>query len=261
MNERNDPKQGYRYAMVTLIIFGILFLVGFALLVALLGMSFLKRHAVRLPDRARRGIYRRAGRPPAAAPHAQPAVQDFGSEYQAAVPQKVPEGAGVPPTPQVPPQRYTPGASAGGGKWAFIVPVVVVAAVLVLLFGMREFVGGDEQPRLYFCQSVDYARSKPIRRSDTFTRGNVMLFVKSKTPLSLDKARVEVYRLDTEDFEPFLEKELRLKPEWESFSVRALFATVGQYSVYVYGNNDDLIVRKNITIVPDSFGYRPVRQE
>ena len=87
-----------------------------------------------------------------------------------------------------------------------------------------------------------------------------MLFLKSKTPLYLDKARVEVYRLDTEDFEPFLEKELRLKPEWESFSVKALFATVGQYSVYVYGNNDEPIVRKNITIVPDSFGYRPVRQ-
>ena len=247
--------------MITLIIFGILFLVGFALLVALFGTSFLKRHAVRLPDRTSRDMYRGAGRPPAAAPHAQPAVQDFGSEYQAAVPQREPEGAGAPPIPQLPPQRYAPGASAGGGKWAFIVPVVVVAAVLVLLFGMREFVGRDAQPRLYFCESVDYARSKPIRHSNTFTRGNVMLFVKSKTPLYLDKARVEVYRLDTEDFEPFLEKELRLKPELESFSVRALFATVGQYSVYVFGNNDDPIVRKNITIVPDSFGYRPARQQ
>ncbi len=243
--------------MITLIVFGILFLVGFALLIALLGASFLKRHSVRLPDRVRSGMYRRGGRT-AAAPRAQPAAQDLGSDYQTPVPQR--ESDSAPPMPQLPSQRYGAGASSGASKWAFIIPVVVVAVVVLLLFGMREFIGGTPQPRLYFCENVDYVKAKPIRRSDTFTRGNVILFLKSKTPLYLDKARVEVYRLDTEDFEPFLEKDLRLKPEWESFSVKALFATVGQYSVYVYGNTDEPIVRKNITIVPDSFGYRPVRQ-
>jgi hypothetical protein len=245
--------------MITLIIFGFLFLLGFALLVALFGTSFLKRHAVRLPDRTRAAMYRGAGRP-AQPPPARPAAQDFGDGYQAGVPQQRLEGAGAPARHQMPPQMYPASVSTGGGKWAFIVPVVVVAVVLVLLFGMREFLGSGAQPRLYFCESVDYARSKPISHSDIFTRGNVMLFVKSKTPLYLDRARVEVYRLDTEEFEPFLEKELRLKPEWESFSFQALFASVGQYSVYVYGNNDDPLVKKNITIVPDQFAYKPVRQ-
>ncbi len=245
--------------MITLIIFGFLFLLGFALLVALLGTSFLKRHAVRLPDRMRTAMYRGGGRtaPP---PQARPAAQGFGDRYQAAAPQQRLEGAGAPARPQIPPQMYPAGVSTGGGKWAFIIPVVVVAVVLVLLFGMREFMGSGAKPRLYFCESVDYARAKPIHHSDIFTRGNVMLFVKSKTPLYLDKATVAVYRIDTEEFEPFLEKELRLKPEWESFSFKALFASVGQYSVYVYGNNDDPLVKKNITIVPDQFAYKPVRQ-
>ena len=242
--------------MITLIVFGILFLVGFALLIALLGTSFLKRHAVNLPHRVRSSMYRRGSGPAAA--HAQPAAQNVGSDYQAPAPQRVSES--IAPMSQVPHQRYGAGTWSGTSKLAFIIPVVVVAVVVLLLFGMREFIGGTAQPRLYFSEEVDYVKARPIRRSDTFTRGNVMLFLKSKTPLYLDKARIEVYRLDTEDFEPFLEKELRLKPEWESFSVRALFATVGQYSVYVYGNSDDPIVRKNITIVPDSFGFRPVRK-
>ena len=242
--------------MITLIIFGILFLVGFALLIALLGTSFLKRHAVRLPDRVRSNMYRRGKRPAGAG--VQPAVQSMESDYQVPVPQREPEPA--PPMPQMPPPRFTTGASSAGGKWAFIIPVVVVAVVVLLLFGMREFIGRPSQPRLYFCEDVDYTKAKPVRQSDVFTRGNVMLFLKSKTPLYLDEARVEVYRIDTEDFEPFIEKELRLKPEWESFSVKALFASVGQYSVYVYGNTDEPLVRKNITIVPDSFGFKPVRK-
>jgi hypothetical protein len=242
--------------MITLIVFGVLFLVGFALLIALLGTSFLKRHAVRMPNRVLGGMYRRGSSP--AVQHAQPAAQVTGSEYQAPVSQHAVETA--PPMPQLPAQRYGAGASSTGSRWAYIIPVIVVAVVLLLLFGVREFIGGPAQPKLYFCEDVDYAKARPIRHSDTFTRGNVMLFLKSKTPLYLDEARVEVYRLDTEDFEPFLEKELRLKPEWESFSVKALFATVGQYSVYIYGNTDDPIVRKNITIVPDSYGFRPVRK-
>jgi len=242
--------------MITLIVFGFLFLVGFALLIALLGTSFLKRHAVRLPDRVRSSMYRRKSGPVGAG--AQPAAQNMESDYQVPAPPREAEPA--PPMPQMPAPRFSAGASSSGSKWAFIIPVIVVAVVVLLLFGMREFIGGPSQPRLYFCEDVDYTKAKPIRQSDTFTRGNVMLFLKSKTPLYLDEARVEVYRIDTEDFEPFIEKELRLKPEWESFSVKALFASVGQYSVYVYGNTDEPLVRKNITIVPDSFGFRPVRK-
>ena len=242
--------------MITLIVFGILFLVGFALLIALLGTSFLKRHAVRLPQRVQGSMYRRGSSP--TAPQVQPAAQGMGSEYQVPAPQQVADAA--PPMPQLPAQRYSAGPSSTGGRWAYILPVIVVAVVVLLLFGVREFIGGPAQPKLYFCEDVDYVRARPIRHSDVFTRGNVMLFLKSKTPLYLDEARVEVYRLDTEDFEPFIEKELRLKPEWESFSVKALFATVGQYSVYIYGNTDEPIVRKNITIVPDSYGFKPVRK-
>ena len=102
--------------MITLIVFGILFLVGFALLIALLGTSFLKRHAVRLSNRVRNNMHQRGSRP--AASRTQPASQDFGGGYQAPVPQSEPVSA--PPMPQLPPRRYGAGASSAGSKWAYI---------------------------------------------------------------------------------------------------------------------------------------------
>jgi hypothetical protein len=152
-----------------------------------------------------------------------------------------------------------PSRASSGGRWAFIAPVVVVVLVLVVLFGLREFMGSDIRPRLYFCEKVDFTRLKPVNRSDTFTRGNVTIFVKSKRPLLMDKAYVEVYRLNTDGFEPYMDKELRLKPEWASFTLKALFDTVGSYMVSVYGKDEVLIAQKNINIVPDHFAYKPVR--
>jgi len=253
--------------MIMLIIFGFLFLIGFAFLIALMGTSFLKKHAVRMPDRTRSGMYQGVdvsgmAQRPAARPQAKPAAQDFRGEYQAgyegSVPQQGP-GRGAAPAPSMLPQMFPARTSAGGGKWAFILPVVVVAVVLVLLFGLREFVGSDVRPRMFFCESVDFTRLKPVHRSDTFTRGNLTIFVKSKTPLLLDKVYVEVYRLNTGEFEPYMDNELRLKPEWASFSMKALFDTVGSYMVSVYGKDNVLIAQKNVNIVPDSFAYRPLR--
>jgi hypothetical protein len=247
--------------MITLIVFGVLFLIGFALLVALLGSSFLKRHSVRMPDRTRSGY----GAPPsyrqAPPPRSQPSAREIRSEYREGYgEQAAPQGTGGVAAPR--PPVYAPGAPSrvsSGSRWAFIAPVVVVVLVLVVLFGLREFMGSDVRPRLYFCEEVDFTRHKPINRSDTFTRGNVTIYVKSKTPLLMDRAYVEVYRLNTDGYEPYMDKELRVKPEWASFTLRALFDTVGSYMVSVYGKDDVLIAQKNINIVPDHFGYKPVR--
>jgi hypothetical protein len=152
--------------------------------------------------------------------------------------------------PTILPERI---GTTGGGKWAFIVPVVVIAIILVLFFGLREFQGFDIRPRLYFCESVNFTKLKPVNRSDTFTRGNVTLFVKSKTPLFLDSARVEIYKMNIGGFEPYAERELKLKPEWTAFTVKVLFDTVGSYMVSVFGSDEVLIVQKNVNIVPDSF--------
>jgi hypothetical protein len=246
--------------MITLIIFGFLFLIGFALLVALLGSSFLKRHSVRMPDRTRSSYGAGVSyRPPPA--KAQPAAQEFTREYREGHAESMAQqgvgGGAVPRTPMYSPSHPT--RVSAGSRWAFIAPVVVVALVLVLLFGLREFVGSGVRPRLYFCEKVDFTRLKPVHHSDTFTRGNVTIFVKSKTPLLMDKANVEVYRLNTDGFEPYMDKELRLKPEWASFTLKALFDTVGSYMVSVYGKDDILLAQKNINIVPDYFAYKPVR--
>jgi hypothetical protein len=141
--------------MITLIIFGFLFLVGFALLVALLGSSFLKRHSVRMPDRARSSYGARAPYRQAPPPQkAQPAAQEFKREYREAYGEGMAQqgmgGGAVPRTPTFS-SAYPPRVSSGS-RWAFIAPVVVVALVLVLLFGLREFVGSGAHPRLYFCE-------------------------------------------------------------------------------------------------------------
>ncbi len=60
-------------------------------------------------------------------------------------------------------------------------------------------------------------------------------------------------------FEPYAERELKLKPEWTAFTVKVLFDTVGSYMVSVFGSDEVLIVQKNINIVPDSFAYKPVK--
>ena len=99
-----------------------------------------------------------------------------------------------------------------------------------------------------------------MNKSDTFTRGNVTFFVKSRRPLEQEKARVDVYKIDPQGLSPYASKELPLKTEWTSFSFKALFDSVGSYTVMVYGNNDRLLDQENIFIVPDSYAYKPVRR-
>ncbi len=272
--------------MFVIIIFGFLLLIGLALLASLLGTAFLRRHVVKPAMRkyAAQPVERPAPiRPPVQAPSRK--GRDLGEEYEAGYEEGIGEqgmaagpggirgpeivaGAGVAPggrgvarqaAPRMPatlPERVS---TTGGGKWAFIVPVVVIAIILVLFFGLREFQGFDVRPRLYFCESVNFTKLKPVNRSDTFTRGNVTLFVKSKTPLFLDSARVEIYKMNIGGFEPYAERELKLKPEWTAFTVKVLFDTVGSYMVSVFGSDEVLIVQKNINIVPDSFAYKPVK--
>jgi hypothetical protein len=239
-----------------LIVFGLLFLIGFAFLIALLGTTFLKKNSVRLPDRYRTGVVER----PASSYKAQPQapVKNY-SERPGNLSAENVERGDINVPLRAPAISQDMSSAAGGGRWAFIAPILVIAVVLVLLFGMREFVGGGARPKLYFCESVDFTRLRPVHRSDTFTRGNVTIFLKSRAPLLLENARVEVYRLNATGFEPHSEKELILKPEWASFSVRTLFDKVGSYMVSVYGNDDILLNQKNINIVPDTFAYKPVR--
>jgi hypothetical protein len=250
--------------MLVFIIFGLLFLIGFSFLITLLGTSFLRRHSVRMPDRTAGGQYRvgSAGRV-SAGPAAQPIP--LGGEhrggYDEGFARSGPSGgaASAPSMPQSFPQAMYPApAASAGGRWAFLLPVVVVVVALVLLFGLREFMGGGARPRLYFCENVDFAKLRPIRSGDTFTRGNVTIFMKSKSPLLLERVFVEVYDLGSESLEPYMDKELRLKPEWTSFSVKALFDTIGSYKVSVYNSDDLLITQRNINIVPDELAYRPV---
>jgi hypothetical protein len=173
--------------MLFIIVFGFLLLVGLALLASLLGTAFLRRHVVKPAIRAyaAQPVQSPAPtRPPVEAPVRK--ERNLGEEYQAGYEQgiagqEIGAGPGVIERPEIAAGGGTaPGdrgaarqvapimperiSTAGGGKWAFIVPVVVIAIILVLFFGLREFQGFDIRPRLFFCESVNFTKLKPVKR-------------------------------------------------------------------------------------------------
>ncbi len=237
--------------MFLIIVLGLVFLVGVSLFVAVVGTSLLKRHAVRIPSPS----------------ETVPPETDYGGRFEAGFQEQVgeekkeaPVSSAMPPVPgpiRPPfPQRRVP--SGGGGRWIPITILIVVILVSFALYGTRGMRGAGRAYRLYFCEDVDFTRLRPIHKSDTFTRGNVTLFLKAKEPLDIKEARVVVYRLDTRQVEPYASKQIPLRPEWTAFSMKMLFDTIGSYSVNVYGPEEVLMAQKNIKIVPDSFAYKPV---
>jgi len=237
--------------MFVIIVLGFVFLVGVSLFVAIVGTSLLKRHAVRIPGPSTTAL----------------SEGDYGRQFETGFKEQVTEaekGAPVAPAgPPVPrairptfPQTSVP--ARGGGRWIPVAVIIVVILVSFMLYGTRNMRGAGEGYRLYFCEDVDFARLRPIHKSNTFTRGNVTLFLKAKAPLGLKEARVVVYRLDTQQVKPYASKLLPLRPEWTAFSVKMLFDTIGTFSVNIYGPEGVLMAQKNIVIVPDSFAYKPV---
>lgn len=237
--------------MFLIIMLGLMFLVGVSLFVAMVGTSLLKRNAVRIPGPSG----------PALSEGGYGRQLETGFQEQVEEAEKeAPVSPAQPPVlgPIRPPFPQRSATSGGTGRWIPIAVLVVVILVAFTLYGTRGMRAAGRATRLYFCEDVDFTRLRPIHRSDTFTRGNVTLFLKAKAPLGLKELRVVVYRLDTQQVEPYASKLLPLRPEWTAFSVKMLFDAIGTYSVNVYGPEEVLMAQKNIVIVPDSFVYRSV---
>ncbi len=238
--------------MILIIIFGLLFLIGTSFLVAVVGMSFLKKRVVRVSEPAElevtegeygerfRGEYRER-------------LAGVREAVEAETRPLAPAGPGI-PLRQLP---YPVSGARGSGKLAIIVIAILIVFGASLYFGLHGFNLGVK-PKLYLAEDVDFTRLKPINKSRTFTRGNVAVLVRSRKPLGLEGARIEVYRMALQGFELYATSRLPLKPEWTSFTVKVLFDSVGSYLVSVTEKDGTLIAQKNISIVPDSFAYRPV---
>jgi hypothetical protein len=159
--------------------------------------------------------------------------------------------------PQQPMPSSSKRSGGGAGLWILVAVLVVVIFSGSLYATIQDWPSRLFGTRMYFCEYVDYAKLKPVNRSDTFTRGNLTLFVKSPQPLRLHRARIEVYRLGNQQ-EPYAEKIVPLKPSWMSFAVKLLFEDIGNYRVSVLESDGTPIMVDHLTIVPDSFAYRPV---
>ncbi len=238
--------------MLITIIFILVFLVGISLFVAVVGTAFLQKHARRITRSHPREYYS----PPRK--YEDPYRREFERRVHTDTGQEIRQAP-----------AYTLGAerdfpvqkSRGGGsegKWFLITILILVLVIFSFYFGIKGYQNFTMKPRLFFCERVDYVRQKPVNTSDTFTRGNVTIFLKSRRPLELTSARVEIFKIDYTGLENYASQELPLKPEWTSFSFKALFDQIGTYTVMVYDTDDRLISQENIHILPDSYAYRPV---
>lgn len=246
--------------MILIAIFILIFLVGFSLFAALLGNSFLGKHA-------RRVVKTGARTPSGRRVSEREIAQQFKAEYEEGVIRTAgergtspageghPSGAGY-PTGTVP---YAPPVHAGrGGMWVLISFGIAAVLVSFFLFGYPRVAGLVTQPRLIFCEGVDYLKQKPDNRSNTFTRGNVTLFLRSKKPLGISNATVKITVIGPEGPEEYERKTIPVRPNWTSFSLKALFDRIGTYEVRILTGEGGLIDRRVIYIVPDSYAYKPV---
>jgi hypothetical protein len=238
--------------MMLIAIFVLIFLVGFSLFTAVLGSSFLRKHA--------RTVLKRKGRThPTRELSEREMGERFRSEYREGVEeiaeeQRAREQAGVVPAAYAPPVRLQKRT----GMWVLISVVIAVVLVIMFFFGYERVGEFYSRPRLIFCEDVDYIKLKPIGSSTTFTRGNVTIFIKSGETLDAGSATLEISRIGPEGPEYYDEKTVPIRPHWTSFSLKVLFDRTGSYSVKVLKEDGNLLGEKTLFIVPDSYAYRAV---
>jgi len=234
--------------MILIAIFILIFLVGFSLFAAVLGNSFLGKHA-------RRVVKTGARTPSGRRISEREIAQQFKAEYEESVVRTADE-RGTPPAGAVP---YAPPVHAGrGGMWILISLGIAAVLVFFFLFGYPRVAGLVTRPRLIFCEGVDYLKQKPDNRSNTFTRGNVTLYLRSKKPLGISNATVKITVIGPSGPEEYERKTIPVRPNWTSFSLKALFDRIGTYEVRILTEEGGLIDRRIIYIVPDSYAYKPV---
>ena len=144
----------------------------------------------------------------------------------------------------------------GNIKWVFIVLVLVGVLFSGTMFWVKYYKVHSQIPKLYLCENVDFIKLKPKRSSDRFTRGNVTVFFKSKSPIKQKYLYLEIYKLGEAGFVPYAKKKINIKPEWTSFVATVLFDQIGNYIVEIKGPDNKLIVQKLVEIVPDSYAYK-----
>ncbi|RKX99492.1 MAG: hypothetical protein DRP55_07165 [Spirochaetes bacterium] len=71
----------------------------------------------------------------------------------------------------------------GNIKWVFIVLVLIGVLFSGTMFWVKYYKVRSQIPKLYLCENIDFIKLKPIKSSDRFTRGNVTVFFKSKSPI------------------------------------------------------------------------------
>jgi hypothetical protein len=238
--------------MLFTVVFVLIFLIGFSLFAAVLGSSFLRKHAKRV-------VKKKARMQQEHAISEREIARRFRAEYEEGVEEITRKGRAL-QAPAAGPAVYIPpaGSQRKAGMWVLISLAIAAVVATSFFFGYGRVSEFLKRPRLIFCEGVDYVKLKPIHSSNTFTRGNVTIFVRSGRTLDTESATIEIFRIGPQGPEYFDRKTIPVRKYWTSFSIKTLFDRIGSYSVKVFEEGGDLLAEKIIFIVPDSYAYRPV---
>ncbi len=142
-------------------------------------------------------------------------------------------------------------------KLILLIFFAVLIVFVGVFFAVKSYNLYISKPKLYFCEKVDFIKLKPIKRANRFTRGNVTVLFKSKSPFQSNRLTIEVYKLGPAGYMPYIKKIIDVKPEWTSLVARILFDELGTYIVEIKDEKNNVLAQKLIEILPDKYGYKP----
>jgi len=229
--------------MILIIIFTLIILAGVSFLAAVIGTSFLKKRSYRRKNEDYRSVYK---------DQYEIKVGELEKEEAKENKKDAGESKGV--------GYYYEKKAAFKFKWILIFLGMIVIVFIASFFGYQLYQKIKLTPKMYICEGVDFEKLKPIHKSNTFIRGNVDIFVKSKVPLKTKGIKVDVYKIDSKGLETFASKKLDVNPDWTSFSLKVLFDKIGTFRVVVSKDNGELISEKRVYIVPDKYAFKAIKE-
>ena len=127
-----------------------------------------------------------------------------------------------------------------------------LTCLLFLLIGLGMF-GSMKAQSLYFCEKVD-ANGNPEGESKTFnisSKGGYFYFlVKLGSPVGCETVKYKIYSVNSygnENYNATIEQN-GLKTNWTYFWKKVTFYEAGNYNVYLYDCNSNIITSASLQI-------------
>jgi len=107
--------------------------------------------------------------------------------------------------------------------------------------------------KIYFCQEIDY-NGRPVGAYNVFysssTSGYLYVLVRSSEEMSTSKVKFKFYSVDEYGYETYLNTLYEnYDDDYTWFGKQFSFHSTGNYKVYVYDDDDELLTTGTVTII------------